>query len=141
MNPLQKLNEYGQSVWFDYIRRGLLVSVERVVRTHDEKSTLAAATRADAVDMESAAILGEAERAGIPAIVIRGASDVAADDLPDLSDLDLTARRHQLRLVGRALRSPRTARSLARLAWGGHFAMKTVTEVLENVIPRLKNGG
>jgi transaldolase/glucose-6-phosphate isomerase len=28
MNPLQKLNEYGQSVWFDYIRRGLLTSGE-----------------------------------------------------------------------------------------------------------------
>jgi len=28
MNPLQKLNEHGQSVWFDYIRRGLLTSGE-----------------------------------------------------------------------------------------------------------------
>lgn len=28
MNPLQKLNDHGQSVWFDYIRRGLLTSGE-----------------------------------------------------------------------------------------------------------------
>ncbi|MDB4285404.1 bifunctional transaldolase/phosoglucose isomerase, partial [bacterium] len=28
MNPLQGLKEYGQSVWFDYIRRGLLTSGE-----------------------------------------------------------------------------------------------------------------
>lgn len=122
-------------------RRGLLVSVDRVVRTRDDKSRLAAATRADAVDMESAAIVVEADRAGVPVIVIRGASDIASDDLPDLSNLDLTTRRDRLRLAGRALRSPGTARSLARLGWGGHRAMKTVAEVFENFIPRLKTGG
>ena len=28
MNPLQQLKEHGQSIWFDYIRKGLLTSGE-----------------------------------------------------------------------------------------------------------------
>ncbi len=28
MNPLQKLADYGQSIWFDYIRRSLITSGE-----------------------------------------------------------------------------------------------------------------
>lgn len=119
-------------------RRGRLVSVDRVVRSPTDKAELAAATRADAVDMESAAILESARDTGIPAIVLRAASDTATDDLPDLSAIDPTKPADQLRLVGRALTSPRTAVGLVRLGWGGHRAMGTVVEVLEKLLPCLK---
>lgn len=119
-------------------RRGRLVSVDRVVRLPSEKASLAAETRADAVDMESASILEQASQRSIPAVVIRAASDTAEDELPDLSGLDLTLRGDQLRLVGRALTSPRTALGVVRLARGGQRAMQTVTAILENLLPCLK---
>jgi len=36
MNPLQELQDYGQSVWLDYIRRGLLTSGELVRMVKDD---------------------------------------------------------------------------------------------------------
>lgn len=119
-------------------RRGRLVSVDRVVRTPAAKAELAAAARADAVDMESAAILEEAARAAVPAIVLRAASDTAEDVLPDISTIDVTKPIDQFRLVGRAITSPRTAAGLVKLGWGGHRAMQTVTHVLKKLLPCLK---
>ncbi|MDG2305108.1 MAG: hypothetical protein P8R42_10710 [Candidatus Binatia bacterium] len=118
-------------------RRGLLVSVERVVRTPTEKSALRTSTRADAVDMESAAILEVALPMSVPAIVVRAASDTAQDELPDLSGLDLSRVADQARLAARALTSPRLAQRIARLGWGGHRATRTLTKVLGNLLPRL----
>lgn len=120
-------------------RRGLLVSVDRILRTPEEKARLAAATRADAVDMESAAILEQAESFGVPAIVVRAASDAADDDLPDLEGLDLGRRRDRLRLAGRACTSPRTAAGLVRLARGARRATRTLDEIFRNLIPRLQS--
>lgn len=120
-------------------RRGLLVSVDRVLRTPGEKARLAAATRAEAVDMESAAILEQAARFGAPAIVVRAASDAAGDELPDLAGLDLDRLEGRLRLAGRACLSPRTAAGLVRLARGARRATRTLDEILRNLLPRLQS--
>ncbi len=118
-------------------RRGLLVSTEHVVRTPGEKRALAERTRADAVDMESAALLEQAVAAAVPALVIRAASDAAHDELPDLGGLDLSRRADQLRLLGRTLLSPARLGPLMRLARGGREANKTLVSVLARVLPRL----
>lgn len=119
-------------------RRGLLVSVDRVVRTAAEKEALARATQADAVDMESAALLEEARAAGIPSLVVRAASDTARDELPDMEGLDPSAWGDRLRLVGRALTSPRTAAGLLRLSLGGARGTATLRQVLGKTLPRLQ---
>ena len=57
-------------------RRGLLISVDEVVRTRAQKAHLVERTRADAVDMESAALLEQARRAGVAALVVRAAAEI-----------------------------------------------------------------
>ena len=53
---------------------------ETLVRTAREKSALR--FEADAVEMESYAVLAEAARWGVPGVAIRAISDVAGEDLP-----------------------------------------------------------
>ena len=53
---------------------------ERLARTAEEKYALS--LEADAVEMESYAVLAEAARWGVPGVAIRAISDVAGDDLP-----------------------------------------------------------
>ena len=61
---------------------GSLVTTREVAATAGAKAVLRASTGAVAVDMESAAIVGRAREAGCPALVVRGVSDSARDDLP-----------------------------------------------------------
>ena len=59
-----------------------LVTVRAIVATPADKAALHARTGAAAVDMESAAIVESAAAAGLPALVIRGVCDGAAEPLP-----------------------------------------------------------
>jgi len=61
---------------------GRLVSSRAVVATAAAKAALRASSGAAAVDMESALIAERAAAAGWPALVIRGVSDGASQDLP-----------------------------------------------------------
>jgi hypothetical protein len=63
-------------------RVGPLVTVERVVSTPADKAGWWATHRAVAVDMESARVLGWAERAGLPALAVRAVADGPVDWLP-----------------------------------------------------------
>ena len=69
-------------------RPGLVMSARKIADTLQEKQRLArlAATEADGrpavVDLESAAYVGAAERAGVPWIVLRAVSDTAGEALP-----------------------------------------------------------
>lgn len=118
-------------------RRGLLISVDEVVRTRAQKADLVERTRADAVDMESAALLEQARRAGVAALVVRAASDDSRHDLPDLGGLDLSRAADQARLVGRTLLRPTMWLALARLARGSRLANRTLCDVLERTLPLL----
>lgn len=118
-------------------RRGLLVSVQRAARTPTEKAALAAKLRADAVDMESAALLDTARAHGVPAVVLRAASDTAQERVPDLDGLDLAQPRDQARLAFRALGSIREIHSLVQLARGARAASQTLSDVLGSFLPRL----
>jgi nucleoside phosphorylase len=56
------------------------VSVDRIVARAEEKARLG--RQGDAVDMESFAMLGEAESFRLPAVAIRVVGDTACEDLP-----------------------------------------------------------
>lgn len=59
-----------------------LLSVDRVAATADEKRSLAAATGAEAVEMEAAGVAAEAARHGWPFYCLRVVSDGAEEELP-----------------------------------------------------------
>jgi hypothetical protein len=61
---------------------GALVTTAVVVATPEAKDALGRRTGAVAVDMESAAILAAAARAGHRALAVRGVSDAAGEHLP-----------------------------------------------------------
>lgn len=97
---------------------GTLVTVDRIVRTPAEKASLAAATGARLVDMESLAVAQVATAAGLPCRSVRVISDAAGDELPhDVSRL--VAPQSALRRAGAVLgmigRRPRSAVDLWQL--------------------------
>jgi adenosylhomocysteine nucleosidase len=119
-------------------RRGLLGSVDRVVGATSEKRALAGRLQADAVDMESAALLEQARAASVPALVVRAASDAVDDAVPDLTGVDLGRTSGRLRLAARALLSPSTTSALVRLAASSGRARRTSIRILEDLLPRLR---
>jgi adenosylhomocysteine nucleosidase len=64
------------------IRRGILVTVERVLTQRQEKRALAGQTGAVGVDMETAGAARVAQERGIPWLAVRAITDGADDDLP-----------------------------------------------------------
>ena len=87
---------------------GRLLSMDRVVSTAAEKATLR--TRADAVEMEAAAVAGRARDGGVPFYAVRVISDAAQEDLPlDFNRLR-TADGHfsRAKSLAAALRRPAT---------------------------------
>jgi nucleoside phosphorylase len=72
--------------------QGPMVSVPHVVTVARDKMELAVATRAIAVDMESAAIAAEAAARRIPFVACRTISDTYDEDLPVDFNLFLRAR-------------------------------------------------
>lgn len=95
------------------LRRGTLVSVDRIVRTPEGRAAL----DGDAVDMESAVLARSAREHGVPFLAVRAVSDDATEALPDLAGaIDPFGRPRALRLAGLLLRDPGSVRSLARLS-------------------------
>jgi adenosylhomocysteine nucleosidase len=80
---------------FDLTRSGALpgrfTHSDRVVVTSNEKAQLYKTTGADAVEMESSAIVKVCRERGIPVIVLRVISDTATDELPMDFNLYATA--------------------------------------------------
>ncbi len=65
----------------DAFRQGVLWSQDHVAVGADEKRALRS-RGADAVDMEAAAVAGEAARRGVPFYCVRAVSDTASESLP-----------------------------------------------------------
>ena len=61
---------------------GRFVSTSRIIATAVEKRRFAGATAAIGLDMESAALAGEAQRACVPFVIVRTVSDLLDEDLP-----------------------------------------------------------
>ena len=61
---------------------GRFVSTDRIIGSASEKRRFAHATGAIGLDMESAALAAEAQRAQVPFVIVRAASDLLDEDLP-----------------------------------------------------------
>ena len=66
-----------------------LLSLERIVRTVEEKSRLAHA--GDAAEMETLAVMQRLSREGVPAVAVRAIADGAGEDVP--CDFEMTLDR------------------------------------------------
>jgi adenosylhomocysteine nucleosidase len=114
-----------------------LYSSPTIVVSAEEKQRMSGA--ADAVDMESAAILAESSRLGIPCIAIRAISDPSTADLPfDLSQtLTELGDVSPARTTAALLRRPRALWPLVRLALDGRRASMALAVFLDSYIGQL----
>ena len=112
----------------------LFISTGRVVRTVQEKSRLSAC--ADAVDMESFAIMKEMSGLGVPCIAVRSVSDSAEMDVPCDFDsaLDPSGRIRITRVLGQVATDPRQAWPLARLGMRSSRAAASLARYLQSYI-------
>jgi len=61
---------------------GRFVSTDHIIPSAAEKRRFASATAAIGLDMESAALATEAQRVGVPFVIVRTVSDLLDEDLP-----------------------------------------------------------
>jgi adenosylhomocysteine nucleosidase len=116
---------------------GELVSTDHVVSTAAEKARLGLI--ADAVDMESFAILNKAAALRIPALAVRAVSDPAETDLP-LDFGALTGPDGSVsvaRLVGRLAAAPHKLPSVLRLRRESRRAAMALAEFLDSFVRSL----
>jgi adenosylhomocysteine nucleosidase len=119
------------------VLEGTLCSVARTVTEPEAKVALAAATGADAVDMESAAVARVATAAGRPFVAVRVVADGPADALPpNVEKLVTDDGRTRLAGLLPMLVSPR---QLARLIALGRQSERA-REVLRQVAAILTGG-
>lgn len=116
---------------------GVLLTVDQPVYRPRDKASLAVATGAIAVDMESAEILRIAAEYSLPTLVLRGISDGARDSLPVLGPHDPASLRGQIGIAAQALRSPRKVRNLISVAQGSRRALKTLRLAHAALVPAL----
>jgi adenosylhomocysteine nucleosidase len=94
---------------------------------------------ADAVDMESAAILGESYHLGVPCIAIRAISDPATVDMPlDLNQaLTDEGRVSRVRMIAALASRPQAVRGLVRLGLEGRRAAAALAAFLDAYVEQL----
>jgi len=91
------------------------LAVDRIVTRAREKRALGEQTGAQAVDMESYALVERLSRAGVAVAVLRAASDAAGDDLPELNAaLDGSGGLERTALAIAMLRDPLAAARMTR---------------------------
>jgi len=110
------------------------ISCERVVRTAQEKLRLSAS--ADAVDMESFAIMKGMSGLGVPCVAVRSVADSAEMDLPCDFDraIDHLGRIRIVRVLGQVASDPRQAWPLARLGMRSSRAASSLARYLDGYI-------
>ncbi|MHB8638475.1 MAG: phosphorylase family protein [Candidatus Acidiferrales bacterium] len=108
-----------------------LLSSSNMVVTAEGKSRLG--RMAEAVEMESFAVLTEAASRNIPAIAIRAVSDAADEDLPmDFSCvLDHEGKVNGAKVARSLVRAPRKLPALLRLGRNSHRAAAQLAEFLD----------
>lgn len=107
------------------------ISAERVVRTAKEKSRLG--TFADAVDMESFAIMKEMNGLGVPSVAVRSVADSAEMDVPCDFDraMDASGRIRIVHIIGQVVCDPRQAWPLARFGTRSSHAASSLARYLD----------
>jgi len=105
---------------------GRFVSTDRIVGSASEKKRFACATGAIGLDMESAALAAEAQRAQVPFVIVRAASDLLDEDLP--LDFNLFLRpTGWVKGVAALLGNPSSVAGLCRLRRQSRAAAKNLT--------------
>jgi len=114
-----------------------LYSSPMIVLSAGEKRRMSGV--ADAVDMESAVILAESSRLGIPCIAIRAISDPSIVDLPlDLNQtLTELGRVSPVRTIAALVRRPHAVWRLVRVALDGHRASMALAAFLDGYVEQL----
>jgi len=107
------------------------ISTDRVVRTAQEKFRLKAF--ADAVDMESFAIMKEMSSLGVPCVALRSVADAAEMDVPCDFDQarDELGRIRIVQVLGQVVSDPRQAWPLARMGLRSSRAAASLARYLE----------
>jgi nucleoside phosphorylase len=115
-------------------KEALMVTSTRVAVTLEDKRRLAA--QADAVEMESFAVMEQAAARGIPAIAIRAISDAGEEELPiDFNRIfDSGGRVRAGRVACELLRRPFAIAGLVRLVRKSRQASMALAEFLERFI-------
>ena len=113
------------------------ISVSRIVRTVQEKSRLGAS--ADAVDMESFAIMKQLGGLGVPCVAIRSVSDSSEMSVPYDFDraLDASGRIHLGHVLGQVVCDPRRVWLLARLGVRSSRAAASLARFLDAYVASL----
>jgi nucleoside phosphorylase len=115
----------------------MFLTSDHVVRTVEEKSTLA--PFADAVEMESFAVLSAAATQGKPAVAIRVISDDVGTDMPAIVDTAVDEMGH-VKIAGVArfvARHPLQLPALIRLGRDSKTAAQALAHFLEAFIKKL----
>ncbi len=110
---------------------GLLGESITVLTHAAEKATLFQQTGAIAVDMESAAVAAEAQRAGVPFMAIRAVVDPADMALPQcaIASVDEFGKLRPLWLLKALAKNPVQLFALVRLGRNFHAAQSTLSTV------------
>jgi adenosylhomocysteine nucleosidase len=113
------------------IRCESLVTVNRVVRSPEQKQALHQQDQAIAVDMESADLAAAAAGAGIPFVALRVVLDTVHDTIPAsiAAAVDPAGNPRPLALLGMLLKRPRDTVAVCNIAW----QLRTATSVLREV--------
>ncbi len=113
------------------LHEGLLAESMTVLIHPAEKAALFKRTGAMAVDMESAAVAAEAQRAGVPFMAIRAVADPVGTTLPQsaLASLDEFGKLRPSRLLKALAKNPVELFSLVRLGRNFHAAQSTLSIV------------
>jgi nucleoside phosphorylase len=116
---------------------GTLYSSPAIVGRAEQKRSMS--RDADAVDMESAVMLAESTRRGIPGIAIRVISDAAGVDMPIDLNSALTAAGgfSALRLLSALARRPHAVPALVRLGLDGHRAAGVLASFLDTYVEQI----
>jgi nicotinate-nucleotide adenylyltransferase len=106
-----------------------IVEHDSVATTPDEKSRLAAASRAQLVDLESYAFASCAEAAGLRWGIVRGVSDGARETLPaELAGfVDASGETRPGRVLAAIARSPPLVRALMRVGRASRLALRSAS--------------
>jgi adenosylhomocysteine nucleosidase len=109
------------------------ISTGQVVRTAQEKFRLG--TTADAVDMESFAVMKEMRAMGVPSVAIRSLADPAEMDVPCDFDRALDGSGHIriARVLGQVASDPRKVWRLAQLGVRSTRAASSLARYLEGL--------
>ncbi len=113
------------------LHEGLLAETITVLTHPAKKATLFPQTGAIAVDMESAAVAAEAQRAGVPFMAIRAVVDPADMTLPQcaIASVDEFGKLRPLRLLKALAKNPVEFFALVRLGRNFHAAQSTLSIV------------